>query len=74
MSPEMAALREKLKMEEMRVKHERKMIGSWGTRHTGALMALFVSCGFVVLIVMSWLDTYGPEGVREWLELFGCRC
>lgn len=73
-SPEIAALRDKLEMDRMREEHRRKMYSSWGDRHLGALVVLFLVVVLGGLGTVSWLGVYGTEGVREWLDLFGCRC
>lgn len=74
MSPERAALKDRLEMEKMKVEYEKKIRYSWGDRHAGALATLLVGGIFAVAGGVFWLGTYGPEGVREWLELFGCQC
>lgn len=70
LSPETAALKDHLERDRMRHEHKRKMKHSWAGRHTGALVMLF----FIVAGGGLWLATYGPEGIREWLGLLGCRC
>ena len=74
MSPERAALKEQLKMEEMREKHKKKMWSSWGTRHFGALYGVGVVVFLAVIVGAYVLGNLGPEGIQEWLDLLGCRC
>ena len=69
-SPQMEALEERLEMEAKERKHRNRMTYDWSTRHFG-LLVLFGAGGFLALV---WLGTYGIDGVKEWLELFGCSC
>ena len=69
-SPETAALKDRLERDKMRHEYERKIRYSWTERHAGALVLLF----FVVVFGVGWLAMYGTEGVREWLGLLGCWC
>lgn len=74
MSPERAALKERLEMEKMKVEYRRKMMYSWEYRHAGLLIVLITIVVFVAMGAWIWLGTYGMDGVRELLALLGCGC
>ena len=71
MSPERAALKERLEMDKMMLDHVRKMRSTWLARHIGAVMVLSFLLGLGGFAALAFFSVYGPEGVREWLSLFG---
>lgn len=71
-SLEMEALKTRLRMEEMQARHDKKMLDM--KLGTGRAIGFGVLFAFVGIMTLLWLGTYGPEGIQEWLGLFGCRC
>lgn len=71
-SPERVAAEERLAIRKL--EDDYRYGRSWLDKHFGLVFVI----GFVLFMGFvfgaTWLGTYGPDGVREWLDLFGCSC